>query len=198
MALLVIALKECADLTVLWTAVNVNALLEAAHRFDQLFTDASDEFKQSYVRFLSQNEGLSCSKEEACSERCLSIGFGLRQFVVLMTEDGFLVEQGFAVNNMNIQADISLKDDSQQDGIAIVVGHPAQTKLCSLTVLAMKKLVPEIEPCDPSMRCRSLHWVPTNEWCVETVVFCVWNFSRVIAQEMNNLALFLILRSMNL
>jgi hypothetical protein len=48
-----------------------------------------------------------------------------------MTEDGSLVEQGFSVNSMNIQADISLKDDSQQDGIAIVVGHPSQTKLTS-------------------------------------------------------------------
>lgn len=61
MALIVIALKECADMTVLWTAVNVNAVREAAHRIDQLLTDASDEIKQSYVRFLSQKEEPSCS-----------------------------------------------------------------------------------------------------------------------------------------
>jgi hypothetical protein len=73
--LLVIALKECADLTVLWIAVNVNAVFEVTHRFHQLFTDASDVFKQSYVWFLSQKEGVSLSKEEACSERFLSIGF---------------------------------------------------------------------------------------------------------------------------
>jgi hypothetical protein len=187
MALLVVALKECADLAVLWTAVNVNAVREAAHRIDQLLTDASDEIKQSYVRFLSQKEEPSCSIDVAFSERRRKIGHGLRQQVVLMTEDGFLVEQGFAYTNMNIQGDISLKDESRQggtpahafqlaslhpDGIAVNVGDPSQTKLAvDSRNLAMKKLVLEIEQRDPGIRCRSLNWVPANEWSVETCLF---------------------------
>jgi hypothetical protein len=194
MALIVIALKECADLTVLWTAVNVNAVREAAHQIDQLLTDASDEIKQSYVRFLSQKEEPSCSIDVAFSERRRSIGHGLRQQVVLMTEDGFLVEQGFAYTNMNIQADISLKDESQQggtpahafqlaslhpDGIAVNVGDPSQTKLAvDSRNLAMKKLVLEIEQRDPCIRCRSLNWVPTNEWCLETCRFLCLEFEQ--------------------
>ena len=187
MALIVIALKECADMTVLWTAVNVNAVREAAHRIDQLLTDASDEIKQSYVRFLSQKEEPSCSIDVSFSERRRMIGHVLRQRVILMTEDGFLVEHSFAYTKMNIQADISLKDESQQggtpahafqlaslhpDGIAVNVGDPSQTKLAvDSRNLAMKKLVLEIESRDPCIRCQTLNWVPTNEWCRETCRF---------------------------
>ena len=78
MALIVIALKECADMTVLWTAVNVNAVREAAHRIDQLLTDASDEIKQSYVRFLSQKEEPSCNIDVSFSKRRRMIGHVLR------------------------------------------------------------------------------------------------------------------------
>jgi hypothetical protein len=193
MALIVIALKECADLTVLWTAVNVNAVREAAHQIDQLLTDASDEIKQSYVRFLSQKEGPSCSIDVAFSERRRTIGHGLRQQVVLMTEDGFLVEHSFAYTNMNIQADISLKDESQQggtpahafqlaslhlDGIAVNVGDPSQTKLAVDSRNLAMKLVLEIEQPDPCIRCRSLNWVPTNEWCVERCLFLCLEFEQ--------------------
>jgi len=194
MALLVIALKECAELSVLWTAVNVNAVREAAHRIDQLLTDASDEIKQSYVRFLFQKEEPSCSIDVAFSECRRTIVHCLRQQVVLMTEAGFLVEQGFAYTNMNIQADISLKDEAQQggtpehafqlaflhpDGIAVNVGDPSQTKLAvDSRNLAMKKLVLEIEQRDPCIRCRSLNWVPTNEWCLETCRFLCLEFEQ--------------------
>ena len=84
--------------------------------FLRWLTDASDEIKQSYVRFLSLKEEPSCSIDVPFSERRRVIGPCLRQQVVLMTESGFLVEQGFAFTTMNIQADISLKDEAQQGG----------------------------------------------------------------------------------
>lgn len=179
MALLVIALKECADMTVLWTAVNVNAVREAALRIDHLLKDADDGTKKYYVRFLSSHEEPRFSVDVAFSQRRQTIGSVLQQKVVLMTEEGFLMEHTFAYTQMHILADISLKDEAQQggtpahafqlaflhpNGIAVNVGDPSQTKLAvDSRNVAMKKLVRQIEERDPGIRCRSLNWVPAND-----------------------------------
>jgi hypothetical protein len=188
MALIVIALKECADMTVLWTAVNVNAVREGALRIDDLLKDASEDTKLSYARFLSLREEPGCSVDVALSQRRARIGPVLQISVILMTEEGYLVEQGAPYSNMHsFVADISLKDEAQQagtpahafqlaflhpDGIAINVGDPSQTKLAvDSRNEAMKQIVQQIEARDSGIRCRSLEWVSARRWSKRTCEF---------------------------
>jgi len=202
--LLVIALKECADMTVLWTAVNVNAVREAALRIDHLLKDADDETKKYYVRFLSSREEPRCSVDVAFSQRRQTIGSVLQQKVVLMTEDGFLMEHTFAYTQMHILADISLKDEAQQggtpahafqlaflhpNGIAVNVGDPSQTKLAvDSRNVAMKKLVRQIEERDPGIRCRSLNWVPANDWSLKTCEFLCLDYNQSDSDDLGPLS----------
>ena len=94
MALIVIALHECADMTVLWTAVNVNAVREGALRIAHLLKDAPANRKLSYARFLSLREESGCSVDVALSKRRERLAAEFPISVLLMTEDGYLIEQG--------------------------------------------------------------------------------------------------------
>ena len=56
-------------MTVLWTAVSVSAVAEAARRIDHLLQIAPADKQQSYARFLSLREELVCSAGVAFSQR---------------------------------------------------------------------------------------------------------------------------------
>ena len=178
MAVLVIALCEVADMNVLWTAVNVNAVREGGLRIAHLLEDAPIEIRNKYIRLLSKREEPRCWLDIAFSDRRRIIGHSLQQKVILMTEDGFVIEHSFAYTQLMIKADISLKDESQQagtpahafqlgfvveSGIAVAVGDPEQTKLpVDPRNQELKRLVGEIEKRDPGIRCKSLVWVPST------------------------------------
>ena len=188
MALIVIALQECADMTVLWTAVNVNAVREGARRIDQLLKDAPANRKLSYARFLSLREESGCSVDVALSKRRERLAAEFPISVLLMTEDGYLIEQGAPYTKLHgFVADISLKDEAQQagtpahafqlgflhaNGIAINVGDPSQTKLAvDSSNEEMKQIVQQIESRDSGIRCKSLEWVSATEWAKRTCEF---------------------------
>ena len=175
-------------MTILWTAVNVNAVREGALRIAHLLKDASAEKKLSYARFLSIREEPGCSVDVAFSQRRERLGAALPISVILMTEDGYLVEHGAPYTKLaGFVADISLKDEAQQagtpahafqlgslhaDGIAINVGDPSQTKLAvDSRNDAMKQIIQQIEGRDSGIRCRSLEWVSARDWAKMTCDF---------------------------
>ena len=185
--ILAIVLAEALQLKILWTALNNAALREASVRMNAYFPDKHQDQKENKaekrkkcVRLLSRNLNEECALDVPFIERQKLFKLGMTQKIVLVTEDGLLIETSFVFSQFKFEPDFVFHDEAQQGGklayanavrllhaggLEVNFGDPRQSSGgVDGRNPTQINLMKELRERDPGIRNAALQFVPVDRW----------------------------------